>query len=341
MLNKSKLPAKTFLKIGLICIAIGSITIFHYQTAPDAGIRHVIFRELYFLPIILGGFWFGMRGGLATALVISILYGPLVFKVSGDFSTHDFGNIMEIILFNLIGGLLGWLRDREAAQQNRLRQVESLAAMGTATAMIAHDLKTPLITIAGLARQLTKKISSATPESEKIMVIRQQAERLEKLVRDMLFFAKPMNLSPEPNDLDNLLADAKAAVSEIAQGNGITIDVHGEKSCTCSLDNEKMLLVFINLFTNAIEASPQGETVSVSVRQNANELSVDVSDRGTGIPKDIAGKIFEPFVSGKKKGTGLGLPICRKIVEAHSGKLEYRNNQDGGATFRIILPQGH
>ena len=158
MLNKSKLPAKTFLKIGLICLAVGLITIFHYLTAPEAGIRHVIFRELYYLPIILGGFWFGMRGGLATALVISILYGPLVFKVSGDFSTHDFGNIMEIILFNLIGGLLGWLRDREAAQQNRLRQVESLAAMGTATAMIAHDLKTPLITIAGLARQLTKKI---------------------------------------------------------------------------------------------------------------------------------------------------------------------------------------
>jgi len=161
------------------------------------------------------------------------------------------------------------------------------------------------------------------------------------LVRDMLFFAKPMNLSPEPNDIDNLLADATAAVSEIAQGNGITIDVHGERSCTCSLDNEKMLLVFINLFANAIEASPQGETVSVSVRQHANELSVDVSDKGTGIPIDIAGKIFEPFVSGKKKGTGLGLPICRKIVEAHSGKLEYRNNQDGGATFRIILPQGH
>jgi len=341
MLKKSKLPARTFLKIGLICLAVGSITIFHYQTSPEAGIRHIIFRELYFLPIILGGFWFGMRGGLSTALAISILYGPLVLMGPDRFSAHYIGNIMEIILFNLIGGLLGWLKDREEVQQKRLRQVESLAAMGTATAMIAHDLKTPLITIAGLARQLTKKIPSATPESEKIMFIRQQSERLEKLVMDMLFFARPMKLSLESNDLCDLLANAKVAVSEIAQRKGIAIDVPGEEVCTCYLDKEKMLLVFINLFANAIESSPQGEAVSVKVCQYANELSVDVSDRGTGIPKEIAGKIFEPFVSGKKKGTGLGLPICRKIVEAHSGKLEYRSNQDVGVTFRIIIPHGH
>jgi signal transduction histidine kinase len=341
MMNKLKLPDHSFFKIGLICIAVGLITIFHYLTAPEAGIRHVIFRELYFLPIILSGFWFGMRGGLATALAISILYGPLVFKGPDRISAHDFGNIMEIILFNLIGGLLGWLKDRETKQQNRLRQAESLAAMGRATAMIAHDLKTPLITIAGLARQLTKKISSPTPESEKIIVIRQQAERLEKMVKDMLFFAKPMKLSLEPNDLYHLLADAKAAVSEIAQGNGITIDVQGEKVGACYLDNDKMILVLINLLTNAIEASPQGETVSVSVRLYANELSVDVSDRGTGIPENIKKKIFEPFVTGKIKGTGLGLPICRKIVEAHAGKLEYKNNRDIGSTFSIIIPQSH
>ena len=66
-----------------------------------------------------------------------------------------------------------------------------------------------------------------------------------------------------------------------------------------------------------------------------------MSDRGTGIPEDIAEKIYEPFVTFKKKGTGLGLPISKKIVEAHSGKLEYRKNQEGGATFRIIIPEGH
>jgi signal transduction histidine kinase len=258
---------------------------------------------------------------------------------SERFSAHYFGNIMEIILFNLMGGLLGWLKDRETEQQNRLRQAENLAAMGRATAMIAHDLKTPLVTIGGLARQLTGKIASETPESEKIKVIRQQSERLEKLVMDMLFFAKPMKLSIESNNLCYLLAKAKEAASQTAHGKEVKIDIAAEKACDCYLDYDKMMQVFINLFTNAIEASPQGETVSVSLHHYAAELIVDVSDRGIGISESIKDKIFEPFVTGKKKGTGLGLPISKKIVEAHSGKLEYRNNFDIGATFRISLPK--
>jgi K+-sensing histidine kinase KdpD len=123
-----QISRKTFLRLSVIVAAICVITLLHYRTAPNAGITHVILRELYFLPIILGGFWFGLRGGLSIALIISLLYGPLVLMGSARISAHDFGNIMEIILFNLMGGLLGWLKDRETEQQNRLRQTESLAA---------------------------------------------------------------------------------------------------------------------------------------------------------------------------------------------------------------------
>ena len=101
-LEKTKLPLKTFLKIGGIVGSVGFITLLHYQTASDAGIRHVIFRELYFLPIILSAFWYGLRGGLSTALAISLLYGPLILSEVDKFSTHNFGNILEILLFILI-----------------------------------------------------------------------------------------------------------------------------------------------------------------------------------------------------------------------------------------------
>ncbi len=158
---------------------------------------------------------------------------------------------------------------------------------------------------------------------------------------DMLFFAKPMELSLKSNNLCYLLAKAKEGVSEIAYGNGVKIDIPEEEACNCYLDYDKMIQVFINLFTNAIEASPQGETVSVSLHHYADELIVDVSDRGIGVSENIKDKIFEPFVTGKQKGTGLGLPISKKIVETHSGKLEYRNNFDIGATFRISLPTEH
>jgi signal transduction histidine kinase len=98
------------------------------------------------------------------------------------------------------------------------------------------------------------------------------------------------------------------------------------------------MLVFINLLTNAIEASSEGETVSVSLYHHADTVQIDVSDRGAGIPQNIAGKIFEPFVTGKKKGTGLGLPICKKIVTGHAGELKYINNNDVGTVFRVSIP---
>jgi two-component system sensor histidine kinase HydH len=103
------------------------------------------------------------------------------------------------------------------------------------------------------------------------------------------------------------------------------------------LDPDKMMLVLINLFTNAIEASQPNGTVSVLLRHYEKKLCIDISDRGAGIPETIRERIFDPFVTGKKKGTGLGLPICRKIVEAHSGKLTCRSTPGGGTTFSISL----
>jgi two-component system sensor histidine kinase FlrB len=102
-----------------------------------------------------------------------------------------------------------------------------------------------------------------------------------------------------------------------------------------------MLQVIINLLTNAIEVSPHGETVKVSLHCHTGKLQIFVVDRGPGVPADINERIFEPFVTDKKKGTGLGLPISKKIVEAHGGKLECKNNPDEGVTFRITLPVGH
>jgi len=334
-----KFSRQKFFKIGLICIAVFIITLFHYATAPDAGISHVIFRELYFLPIILGAFWFGLRGGLITALTISVLYGPLVLLGPGKLSPHDLGNIMEVFLFNLVGGLLGWLKDREDVQQARLRETENLAAVGRATAMIAHDLKTPLITIAGLARRLTGKITPESPEGEKILIIQEQAERLEKLVMDKLFYSKPLQLEMKSENIFSLLTEARKTVNGISESKKVIIDLPADNSSTCRMDSEKMLLVFVNLLTNAVEASLPGKSVEVSLQNHAEEVTIKITDRGIGIPETLKEKIFEPFVSSKNKGTGLGLPICRKIVESHRGTLEWRNNPSGGTIFTIRLPK--
>ena len=96
----------------------------HYLTHQDEAFHHIFFRELYFIPIMLAGFWFGLKGGLSASLLITALYLPFVLLSGGNFSAQSFGNLMEILLFNLVGGVLGWLRDREISHQKRLREMD-------------------------------------------------------------------------------------------------------------------------------------------------------------------------------------------------------------------------
>lgn len=328
-------------KIIIVVALIVLVTMFHYLTNVDAGLRHVFFRELYFLPIMLAAFWFGLVGGLTTSLLISIFYGPYALIYAAGPTIHNLGNFLEIILFNIVGIFFGWLKDRETTQQNNLRKAESLAAIGRAVSMIAHDLKTPLVAIGGLSRQLSKKSAGNPLQREKIEVIRQQADRLENMVLNMLDFAKPLSISRKVCDLNQLLSQAAEAVNETALKRNIEVDIQKNKITDCTLDEGKILQVLINLISNAIEASPNGETVIVSLQCHMSVLDIEVTDRGKGVDESIAEKIFEPFISAKSKGTGLGLSITKKIVEAHSGRLEYRNNVDGGVTFHVSIPVEH
>jgi signal transduction histidine kinase len=330
----SKRRQKFYIVSGLVFF----VTILHYFTAFEYGLRHVFLRELYFLPIMLAAFWFGLLGGLATSLLVSFVYGPFVLFFAVGSATHNLGNVMEIVLFNVVGLFFGWMKDREMDQQYKLRKAENLAAIGKAVSIIAHDLKTPLVAIGGLSRQLLKKIAVDSPQREKIEVIGQQADRLENMVLNMLDFAKPLAISRKPCDLNQILKQANEAVCETALKRNIRVDIQVPESSYCNLDEGKILQVLINLISNAIEASPNGEIVRVSLQTHMSMLLIEVSDRGQGVDESISEMIFEPFISTKGKGTGLGLPISKKIVEAHAGKLEYKNSTVAGTTFRVLIP---
>jgi signal transduction histidine kinase len=314
------------------------ITVLHYITAGNYSLRHVVLRELYFLPIMLAAFWFGLRGGLLTSLLISFVYGPFVLLYNAGPATQNLDNLLELVLFNVIGLFFGWIKDRERAQQQKLRRAENLAAIGRAVSMIAHDLKTPLVAIGGLSRQLSIKLAGDSRQKEKVEVIRQQADRLENMVLNMLDFAKPLTISRKSCDIDQIIKQANEVISETAFKRNIEVDIKKNEMPRCHLDDGKILQVLINLILNAIEISPNGETVTVSLYYHMSVLRIEVSDRGQGVDENLSGNIFEPFISTKSRGTGLGLPISKKIVEAHDGKLEYRNNPDGGATFRVSIP---
>jgi signal transduction histidine kinase len=245
---------------------------------------------------------------------------------------------MEILLFNLVGGVLGWLRDREILHQERLREMGCLAAMGRAVSSIAHDIKSPLVAIGGLTNQVRRKMATDDPARPKLDVVIKQTARLESLVKDMLAFARPLNLEKHLDDINNLVSETLAVASETARQRNILIKERLSVDLPrITIDRHRLQQALLNLLVNAVDASPDGESVVILTAMRNNTVFIEIQDNGPGIPTEIEQDIFKPFVSTKKEGTGLGLSIVKKVVEAHDGVLSFHNKQHG-MTFKISLP---
>ena len=159
------------LKIIFLFASVLTITLCHYVTELRAHHYHLVYQGVYFLPIMLAGFWFGLRGALSTSLSITILYIPFTSMHWEGFSGGDFNNVIEMILYNVVAVILGKLKDRERDQQKRLQEADRLAALGKAVSALAHDLKTPLIAIGGLSRLVQKSLEKDGPDVRKLDIV--------------------------------------------------------------------------------------------------------------------------------------------------------------------------
>ncbi|GKT10742.1 PAS domain-containing sensor histidine kinase [Desulforhabdus sp. TSK] len=343
-LDEFKRDSRPAIKLTTIEVLVVVTTILHYHTKLGARHFHVFYQGLYFLPVILSGFWFGLKGGLITSVTITLLYTPFTIMHWNGFSSSDLTNLMEMVLYNSVASMLGIMRDREQAKHKQLVESERLAAMGSAVSCLAHDMKTPLIAIGGFARLVQKQVSrechcDPSPYVEKLDIVVKETQRLENMVKDMLDFARPLELNRAMEDVGNLIKGSLLVAEGEARKRGVILHVPSDSAFPLvPLDAVRMEQVLINLVTNAIQASPEGSTVAVDARAEGSRLIIDVSDNGCGIPVEKREEVFRPFVSMKKEGTGLGLPIVKKIVEAHEGRVEILDNSGGGITFRLLIP---
>jgi len=329
---------KKSIQILIITSSIVVVTFFHYSTQQNDALLHVLYRELYFLPIILAGFCFGLRGGLMASGFVTILYLPYIIYHLEGFSKHDLGNFLQILLFMFVGVLIGWLRDREKVLETERRKSDSLAAMGKAVSCIAHDMKTPLIAVGGFVLQVRRKIDDANLIN-KLDYASEQIQRLELLIGDMLAFAKPLELNLKQGKINHLIEEIIIITSEKAAQHGVTITSTLEGDIPFVVyDHQRLHQALVNLVNNAIEACPGGSEVTLRCQNMENKITLEIVDQGCGIPEDICNDIFTPFVTTKKEGTGLGLPIVKKIIDAHDGYIEIAENSENGATFLITIP---
>jgi signal transduction histidine kinase len=311
----------------------------HYLLGLNQQYYHIFYRELYYLPLVLAGLWFGLRGTLATSMGVTIFFLPHILLTWQGFSPDDFSKLMELVLLNIVGLILGLLKDREKATHQKMLKAERLAAIGRALAGVAHDIKTPLIAIGGYTQLVQKKLKKDDPAHQKLDIVVSETRRLEYMIREMLDFSRPLDLKNTRGDLNRAIEGSLS----IVEGQAIKRNVEIRMQLAPNLpdfpfDDSRMRQCVINILTNAIQASPEQEAVTVCTSEKDGIVNIDVTDRGEGISSEKAEEIFLPFFTTKKEGTGLGLSIVRTIVEAHGGKILFLNGAMEGVTFRVSLP---
>lgn len=327
-------------KITLIVILVVGISLLHYLTDQSRYYYHIFYGELYFLPIVLAGFWFGLRGALAASLGITACYLPFVYWHWHGFSPDDFDRLLSVALYNFIAAFIGVLKNRETIAHERLLKDESLAAIGKSLAAVAHDMKTPLVAIGGLARRLQEKFKNDDPDREKSDIIIRETARLEKMMHNMLDFSRPLALQLSHGYLNEIVKSSLNIVAETAQKKKVTIEsLLFPDLPAVTFDAMRMEQVIVNLALNAVQASPEGEKVTIRTSMVGKNIVIDLADCGSGFSLDHREKAFDPFFTTKKEGTGLGLAIVKKIVEAHKGSLVISDNAPKGTIFRVMLPR--
>ncbi len=358
---------KTFyLHLAIIAVLLILVTALHYLTTTQLVKAHDIYRRLYYVPIVLGGVWFALRGGMVTAILASLLYMPHVLFHWQHNSTIALEQYLEIVLYNVIGCLTGFLVQRERQQKLRyqkaaetlevsymtlreqadqiieieeqLRRADRLSALGELSAGMAHEIRNPLGSIKGTAEILRDGVAADDPKLEFADILIKEVDRLNKVLEDFLRFARP-----EPVELGRFFPSTVVReVLELTrqQANRNHVEVQAELDDDIEIPGlgEQIKQALLNLVLNALQAMPEGGMLNVSCKVKAQELWINVSDNGPGIPPEIRERIFNPFVTTRESGTGLGLAITQRIVQSHGGHISLCNSPDQGACFSICLP---
>jgi two-component system NtrC family sensor kinase len=231
---------------------------------------------------------------------------------------------------------------QEQSTRSQLLQVERLALIGQLLASISHELNNPLQTIQNALFLLKDELKNSEDGMEELSIISSEADRMVTLLDQLRSTYRPLHAEEfKPVQINDIIQDVQKLIATHLR--------HKRIDFICRLDPEMPLIrgisdhikqVALNLFMNAVEAMPAGGSLFVETCHPTviNEVVLSIKDTGTGIDPDLLSRIFEPFVTSKEAGTGLGLTITHEIIQQHNGRILAENSPEGGAKFTIWLP---
>ena len=268
----------------------------------------------------------------------------VVFFCLVGYLTYELGkrNREETLKYQAVAEQLAAANASLQKAEETMRRTERLAALGQLTAGLAHELRNPIGTIKNSAELLAKRLPKEDEISQELSgFIQSEVDRTNSLITRFLQFARPFQLQRAKQDISQVLDHAILHVERQFPNFPITfVKNYAPDVPSADVDQELIEQVFINLLTNAAQASPPGSVVTVKTRADDHLLEVAVIDRGTGIDPAIQGSIFNPFFTTKKEGVGLGLAIVAKIIDEHGGRIDVESEPGQGSVFRVLLPLG-
>ena len=225
--------------------------------------------------------------------------------------------------------------------QKELIKSERLSALGEMSAIVAHEVRNPMASIRASAQWIGEKIPKDDPNRKYTGYIIEESDRLERVVKDILAFSRESTPQVEPTDINKLIEDVLYFLQPEIESAQVRLLKHLKETISMiKIDPALIRQVLLNVIQNGLHfmANMERKELKVTTIQDVNNVVVEISDTGPGIPEENIKKIFDPFFTTKPSGTGLGLAVSNRIIESHKGRIEVESRLGHGATFKIILP---
>ena len=321
-------------KIGCIVFLVTVVTILHYSTIHGKLWMHIPHRELYFLPILLASYWFGLSFGLVTSLTISLIYAPHVF-IHEALQNNVLPVSFQIVVFNLVAIMLGLLVEREKRRQKKTLIIEKLAVLGRAAVAVGHEMKDLLGALKRIAGQV-KGMNSVEVSRD----FKNEMSRLEKMVDILSSFATAGPIQLFSHDLNEIVRQRLENHQASAKKLGVKFEAKlDERGCPSQVNTETVEWIIDQIIHNALEVSSNGDTIRIRSERHGNNCRLEIEDKGCGIKPEHLPNIFKPFFTTKETGQGLALASCRKNLLDMGGDIKVASEYGKGATFILTIPR--
>lgn len=230
-------------------------------------------------------------------------------------------------------------RTKVAALERELAQAEKLAAVGRLAAGLAHEIRNPLSSLRGFAQYFQERFKGQEEVEEYAGIMVSESDRLNRVVTDLLFLAKPRPLSRQETNLSNLATELTRLLERDAEKKSATLstDIKAE---TVLADTDQIKQALLNLLLNSLVATPdEGGEIMIFSESRDGEIRVGVTDNGSGMTPEEVENAMEPFFTGRADGTGLGLAVVHKIMRDHGGRVDIESEKGCGATVTLVFPR--